>query len=122
MARERELETRDWASGLDGSVFSTRDDPVVFETNVEALVRVRDLKSPPKTETDFVPFNCMHEPGEPFATFHCPCRLNEDLITDQHARTLLRETWNRKASKSINSRLIFQMRGQTNGTVAGIRF
>lgn len=106
MAQERELETRNRAGGLDSLVFSTRDDTVVFETNVEAFIWVQSLEPPRKTETDFVPFNCMHESGEPLSTSCYPCRLNEDLVTDQHARALLRETWNSKTNGPSISRFV----------------
>ena len=95
MAQERKMKAGDRRSGLDGLVFSTRDDAVVFETNVEAFIRVETPEPSAETEANFVPFNCMHKPGEPLSAFSCPCRLNEDFIANQHAWALLRETRDR---------------------------
>jgi hypothetical protein len=92
VVEERKMEARNWRSGLDGMVFSTRDDAVVFETDVEAFIRVETVKSPAETETNFVPFNYMHEPRKPLSALGCPCRLNNDLVADQHAWAFLRET------------------------------
>ena len=102
MAPNRELETKNWGSCLNCLVFSTRDNTVVLETNIEAFVYVQSLEPPPEAETNFVPFNRMHESRIPFSTWPCPCRLKEDLVTNQHAGPLLRKTRNRKASKFIN--------------------
>jgi hypothetical protein len=83
-------------------VFSTRDDAIVFETNVEAFVRVEAMESPPETETNFVPLNCVHKTRKPLSVLSCPCRLDDDLVADQHTRAFLGETRHRKARKSIN--------------------
>ena len=102
MGRERKLEAMYWGSGLDGLVFSTRDNAIILETNVEVFIRVEILESSPETETDFVPFDCMHKSGVPLPSLACSCRLNEDLVADQHAGALLRQTRDRKASGPIN--------------------
>jgi hypothetical protein len=102
MAQEWELKAENWASCPDGFVLSTRDNTVVLETNIEEFVWVQRLKPPPKAETNLVPFNRMHESRVPLSTWPCPSRLNEDLVTNQHARALLRKTRNREASKSIS--------------------
>lgn len=80
----------DWGSGLDGLVFSARDDAIILETNVEAFVRVESWESPPEAETDFVPFDYMDEPSVPSPSLGCSCGLNKDLVADQHAGAILR--------------------------------
>jgi len=101
MGQERELETVSWGDGLDGLMFSARDNTIIFETNVEAFVPVASLKSSPETEANFIPFNRMHKAGVPLS-LGCSRRLNEDLVTDQHAGALLRQTRDRKASETVN--------------------
>ena len=91
----------DRGSGLDGLVFSTRDNTIVFETNVESFIWVEILEASPKMETDFVPFNCMDEPRVPLPSLGCSCRLNEDLVAEQHTRALLRKTRDREAGEPI---------------------
>jgi len=101
VGQERELETVSWGDGLNGLVFSARDNTVVFETNVEAFVLVASLKSSPETEANFIPFNRMHESRVPLS-LGCSRGLNEDLVADQHAGALLRQTRDRKASETVN--------------------
>ena len=121
VGQERELETVYWGSGLDSLVFSARDDAVVFETNVEAFIRVGSSKSTPETETDLVPFNCMYEPRVPLPSLDCSHRLDEDLVADQHAGALLRQTRDGEASKPINFLPLWGAKIRTNGRAVGIQ-
>ena len=102
-------------------MLSARDDAVVFETNVEPFVRVEGLESSPKTETDFVPLDNVDEAGVPPPSLGCSRGLNEDLVADQHARALLRQTRDRKATNPSISRLTSKAKIQTNGKAADIR-
>ena len=101
MGQEGKLEAADWGD-IDGLMLPARDNTVVLETNVEAFVWVESLESSPKTETDFIPLNRVHESRVPLPSFGCSCRLNKDLVTYQHTGAFLRQTRDRKAMKSIN--------------------
>lgn len=98
----------DRGSGLDGLMFSARDDAIILETNVEAFVLVGSLESSPETEADFISFDHMDKPRVPLPSLGCSCRLNKDLVTDQHARALFCQTGDRKASEPIKFPVSFE--------------
>ena len=102
MGQERKLEAMNWRSSLDGLLLSTRNNAIILKTNVEAVVRVGVSESSSEAETNFVSFNCVDEPRKPLSALGCFHRLNEDLVANQHARTLLRQTRDRKAREPVN--------------------
>jgi len=102
VGQERELEAGDRGSGLDGMVFSARDNTIIFETNVEPFVQIEGLKSSSETKTDLVPLDGVDEPGVPLPSLGRSRRLNEDFVANQYTGALLRQTRDRKANKPIN--------------------
>lgn len=120
MSQEWELEAMDWGGGLDCLVLSARDNPIVLETNVEVFVQAEASKAPPEMETDFVPFNPVHKSRKPLPSLSYPCGLNEDLIADQHAGAVLRETGDREAGRSIN--FLSRLKSKRTDKWRGLRY
>lgn len=103
MGQEWELEAVDWGSDLDGLMFSARYNAIVFETNVEAFVRVGTPEPSPETETNFSQFNRVDEPGVPLPSLGRSRRLDEDLVANQHAGAFFRQTRDWKTGELVNS-------------------
>ena len=102
MGQDRKVETLDRAYDLDGLVFSTRNNAIVHETDIEAFIRAGSPESSPETEADFIPFDYMDEASVPHSSLGCLRRLYKYFVADQHAGSTLRETGDRKANESVN--------------------